>query len=205
MASVSKAATIADYQALSTGLGSVFSPTFAFLFASKLYTTPEVEAAVNAALTSAITVTTAESALRAARLADMAVQAQYAGIIKELRQFIAIAYSNDAATLAKLGMTPRKTPKPLSTAAKAAKEAKARATREARGTASKKAKAAIKGAVTGVQIVPVTAAGGSSSGSLSTVSPALLPTSASPATPAPSAPTTPVVSIGPVATGTARS
>jgi hypothetical protein len=54
-----------------------------------------------------------------------------------------LTYCNSPTTLTAFDIQPRKSPKPLSTEARAAATAKARATRQARGTTSKKEKAAI--------------------------------------------------------------
>jgi hypothetical protein len=81
-------------------------------------------------------------------------------------------------------MEARQAPLPRTSAQKAATAAKAEATREARGTTSKKEKSAIKGNVTGVNIVPITAP---------TAAPAQPVSAPPPATPAAAAPATPVV------------
>ena len=146
--------TLAELQALSTGIPKYF-PNFAFLVASQMLSTAEMMTIVNVVLGSATALVTAKSAVHTAAVADQKVEAQYGNIIKELRQVIGVAFSNAPATLAELGMTPRKVRAPLTTAAKAAAEAKAKATRTARGTTGKKKKAAITGGVTGVTITPI--------------------------------------------------
>jgi hypothetical protein len=65
-------------------------------------------------------------------------------------------FAGAAQTLADFGLEPPKAPKPRTAEQLAAVKAKAKATRLARGTTSKKQKLAIRGNVTGVDIVPVT-------------------------------------------------
>jgi hypothetical protein len=152
-----KALTLAEYQALATAIPKYF-PNFAFLIASQTLTTAEVMTMVNTVLASATAITNAKSAVHTAVVAGEAVQAQYAATIKELREIIGVAYSNAPATLGEFAIAPRKARVPLTAAAKVAADAKAKATRAARGTTGKKKKAQITGGVTGVTIIPTTAA-----------------------------------------------
>ena len=73
-----------------------------------------------------------------------------------LKRTLQSMYANAPDTLVLFGLKPRKARAPRTSAQIAAAAAKAEATRIARGTASKKAKSAIKGNVTGVNIVPTT-------------------------------------------------
>jgi hypothetical protein len=150
-----KAITIAEFQALLTAVPKYF-PNFGFLLGSQTYTTAQIMTAVTAVTTSATTAAAAKAASHDAVLADEKVQAQYAPVIKELRQYIGVAYSNSSSILAEFGLTPPKVRAPLSATARAAAEAKAAATRLARGTAGKKQKALITGNVSGVTITPTT-------------------------------------------------
>lgn len=171
-----KAEEMQQLQALVTGIPKYF-PNFAFLVASQTLTTAEVMTMLNIVLTSVTAVHTARSAVTTAVIADDKVQAQYADVLKEVRQIIGVAYSNAPAILAELGMTPRKARAPLSVQAKAAADAKSKATRAARGTKGKKQKAAITGGVTGVAITPTTPA------APATTAPAAAPPAANGTTP----------------------
>jgi hypothetical protein len=71
--------------------------------------------------------------------------------------FVRAAFGNSPDILADFGLLPKKVKAPLTVAQKAAAAAKHKATREARGTKGTRQKALIKGAVTGVEITPVTA------------------------------------------------
>ena len=150
-----KALTLAELQALSTGIPKYF-PNFGFLIASTTYTTAEVMIIIKSLLDLETASTKAKTAAHDAIVASDAAQAQHAPFIKELRQFVVVAYSNASTTLADFAIAPRKPRVPLSNAARAAAEAKAKATRLARGTKGSKQKAKITGNVTGVTITPTT-------------------------------------------------
>jgi hypothetical protein len=144
----------ADLQALSTAIPN---PNFAFLLASNTYTTAQVMAQVNAAIAAATQAATTKAAAADTRKANLAVQQQTGAFLKEVRQFVALAFSNSSETLTAFNIPVKKPRAPLSAAARAAAEAKAKATRAARGTKGKVQKAAITGNVTGVTITPVVA------------------------------------------------
>jgi hypothetical protein len=150
-----KQSLVAEYQAIIAGLQK-HNPNLTILIASQTYTSAQLVQALQTLISSGNAVLTARTAAHDAVVADAKVEAQYAPLIRELKQSIALMYSNAATTLADFGITPRKPRKPLSTEALAARAAKAKATRVARGTTSKKQKATVTGNVTGVNIVPVT-------------------------------------------------
>ncbi len=183
--------SLAEIQALATATPKYF-PNFAFLIASQTYTTAQVMTIVNTALASAEAVATTKAAAHDALLANQKVQAQYGPFLKELRQFVALAYSNATGTLSDFDIPPKKARTPLSSTARVAAEAKARATREARGTKGKKQKAAVSGNVIGVDITPIVTGAVSSA---AMPAPVAAPSSSSAAsTPV----TTPVVTTGAV-------
>lgn len=150
---------LATLQALSTNIEKVFPSTFTFLLEGQTLSVAQAKSQVDEVLTAYTATAVAKGAFHSAHLAQVATVSQKRAFIHELEQAAYLAYGNDPATLQKLGLKPRKARAPLSAAAKVAAEAKAAATRKARGTKSKKAAAAIKGTVTGVQIIPVDATG----------------------------------------------
>jgi hypothetical protein len=92
--------------------------------------------------------------------------------------YVKVAYGTSPDVLADFGLNP-KARAPLTVEAKAAAAAKRTATRAARHTMGTKQKKAIKGAVTGIVVTPITAS--------------------SPTVTAPSSPTAPATSTGPTA------
>jgi len=178
MADVSKSTRLSQIQALSTGL-TKYGPTLSFTVAGTTYTTPAVVQLANGLLASSLAVVQAKVAYEAAVAAENKLLAVDGGVITAVRSNLSYVFSNSPTTLAELQIAQRKTPKPLSTEARAARAAKAKATREARGTTSKKQKAVISGNVTGVNIVPITA---------SSATPAANATPAPVATPSAAAP-----------------
>jgi hypothetical protein len=174
-----KPLTLTDYQAFATAIPKFF-PNYAFLIANQTLTTAQVVTMVNALVASEMAIANARSAVHTAVVAGAAVDSQYLSVFKELREIVAVAFSNVPSTLAEFAMVPRKVRAPLTTAARLAADVKAAATRKARGTTSKKQKALITGGVTGVQIIPTTpvapatapAAASSTSGVSATPAPA---------------------------------
>jgi hypothetical protein len=150
-----KTLTQAEYQALSIGLPK-YCPTAVFTIAGQSYTTPQVVALITSLLNVTVAVAPAKAAYAEARSAILAAEATDGMTVKGVREVVALMFENASTTLADFAIVPRKLPKPLSTAARAAATAKADATRKARGTSSKKQKALISGNVTGVNIIPVT-------------------------------------------------
>jgi hypothetical protein len=107
--------------------------------------------ALRDAVNAARAVTTAKVALETAQAP--ALRAFMSAIV----QFVRTAFGTQADALADFGLPPKKVRAPLTVEQKAAAAAKREATREARGTKSAKAKKGIKGAVTGIQMIPVVA------------------------------------------------
>jgi hypothetical protein len=71
--------------------------------------------------------------------------------------YVKATFGNSPTVLADFGLPPKKAPKPLTPAEKAAATAKAKATRAARGTKGPKAILAVTGNVIGVTVTPITA------------------------------------------------
>jgi hypothetical protein len=104
-------------------------------------------------------------------------------------KFLRGVAGNGTDALAVYGIPPLKARKPLTSEQLAAATAKRDATRKARGTTGKKEKKAIKGAVTGVVVTPVTSSPTPSSGG--TPAPTASGTTPATTSPAPTPPATP--------------
>jgi len=200
MATQSIALTQAQLQALITGIPEYCSTTV-FNVAGQTFTAPQAVAF----LTTVQNAGTAIAATRAAwKAAIQAAEKNNAGdgvVAHEIREAIALQFSNAPTTLNAFAIAPRKKAKPLTVEARAAATAKARATRLARGTESKKQKATISGNVTGVTITPVT----SSTVTPSTGAPAVGAVVATPIATPPVAPAPVTAGAAPAATGTSHS
>jgi hypothetical protein len=104
---------------------------------------------------------TAVDAARAATTAKVAAETAQAPALRVFMaavvQFVRAAFGSQADVIVDFGLSPKKTPTPLTVEQKAAAAAKREATRAARGTKSAKAKKGIKGAVTGITMTPIVA------------------------------------------------
>jgi hypothetical protein len=145
---------LAQLKALVTNIPKYFT-NGTFVIAGQTYTAAQVVAIVTTLLNAATTVEAAKTGVTDARLAEKALESQSGQFVKELRQIIGVAYSNDTTTLAQFDIPPKRVRAPLTAAARAAAEAKARATRAARGTKGKNQKEGITGNVKGVSITPI--------------------------------------------------
>jgi len=172
--------SIVDYQALIVGIPKYMS-TLTFMVASKTFTAAQAVAFLQTLHDSSAARIAARAALRQAVLADQALEAQNGPVAREIRDAVALAFSNAPATLQAFNLAERRPPTPLSAEARAAANAKAKATRAARGTKGKVQKAAILGNVTGVTITPITAGAAAALAEPSAASPA--PVTSSPASP----------------------
>jgi hypothetical protein len=97
----------------------------------------------------------AEAAATAAVANARKVVTNAGPVIQSLRRTLIAMFGNAPQTLALFGLTPPRAKAPKTAQQKAVAAAKAKATRIARGTASKKAKSAIKGNVTGLEMIPI--------------------------------------------------
>jgi hypothetical protein len=99
----------------------------------------------------------AKAALKAALEDETSKGAGLRTFVTAFIGFVRAAFGNSPDILADFGLEPKKAKAPLTVAQKAAAAAKRTSTRAARGTKGSRQKALIKGAVTGVEITPVTA------------------------------------------------
>jgi hypothetical protein len=166
---------LSEIQALITGMPKYCAST-SFVLAGQTYTSSALVQIATSLLAADSAKILAKAAYKAATAAEQKLFATDGLVIQELRQNIVLIFSNSPTTMADLQIAPRKTPKPLSSEALAAKAAKTRATREARGTTSKKDKAKLSGNVTGVNITPVVAGSASSAATPAPVAPPSAPT-----------------------------
>jgi len=153
--SKSKAATLADLQALVSGLQAKF-PSGQFTLGNTAFTTAALVQTLTSLIAAIIAVNTAQANAKVAVAALRATAATVGPVVLALRRNLLAMFGNATDTLALFGLKPRKAPAPRTGAEIAAAAAKAEATRKARGTASKKSKLTVTGNVTGVEIVPIT-------------------------------------------------
>jgi hypothetical protein len=120
------------------------------------YSPADLMKLVQSSIDSAKTADAANANWHSTVLAERALDAHLAPLLRELRQYVISVFGATSPVLADFGFAPPKratrTPEE-----KAAAAAKAKATRAARHTAGKKQKKAVKGNVTGVVMVPITA------------------------------------------------
>jgi len=134
-----KPLTAAQYQALQSGL-LAFCPNAVFTIAGQTYTVTQVIALITALLNAKLAAAPAKAAWLAATQAVDETEAQEGKTVKGVRDVVALMFENAPTTLASFAIVPRKTPAPLSAAARVAADAKRQATRIARGITSKKQK-----------------------------------------------------------------
>jgi len=170
--------SVAEYQALIAGIPK-YASTAIFTVASQTFTAPQAVTFLQGLHDTSAAAIAAKALWKQAVVADQALEAQNGVIAREIKDTLALMFSNAPATLQGFGLAPRKKPAPLSGEARAAATAKAAATRLARGTKGSAQKALITGNVTGVTITPIT-------------TPAVAP----PVTTPPATPASPAVSSG---------
>ncbi len=153
--SKSKAATLAQLQALVTGLQKEL-PNGSFTLMSTGFTTATLLPILQGLIAALTAVNTAQKSAEAALVDLAAEEAKSAPIIRALTRTLTTMFANSPDTLALFALEPPKARAPLSAAQRAAAVAKAKATRDARGTTGAKKKALITGNVTGVTITPIT-------------------------------------------------
>jgi hypothetical protein len=154
--SKSKAATLAQLQALITGLQKQF-PSGQFTLENTAFTTATLVQALQSLVDAIAAVNTAQASAKAAVSALGVTAANVGPIAKALKRNLLAMFGTATTTLALFGLEPRKAPAPLTAKELAVRVAKAEATRVARGTTSKKQKLKVTGNVTGVTVTPVTA------------------------------------------------
>jgi hypothetical protein len=89
----------------------------------------------------------ANATAKDATLAERAVDAKVAPVVRAYRTYLRALHGTSTQTLADYGLAPTKAPKPLTVVAKSAKVALNKATRKARSTVGPKQRLAIKGTV----------------------------------------------------------
>ena len=152
-----KAATLAQLQALITGLQKRF-PNGSFTLGNTAYTTAALAQLFQGLIDAINKVNAAQASAKVAVAAMASTRANVGPVLLALKSNLLTTYGTDAETLGDFGLEPRKAPAPRTTEQKTAAAAKMRATRKARGTTSKKQKLAVRGDVTGVVVTPVTSA-----------------------------------------------
>ena len=185
--------TLTEYRALVAGI-PLYCASAIFTVAGQTFTAAQATAYINGVLSAVAATATAKGAWKEAILAEQKIVAQDGETVKQIRNNVALMFSNQVNTLTAFAIAPRKVPVPLTAAKRAAAIAKAKATRLARGTTSKKQKAALTGDVTGVTITPVTS---------SAVIPAAPPLPVATAVPVLAPATPPALPAAPVPAGTA--
>jgi hypothetical protein len=155
-----KQPTLAELQSLGTGIPK-YCTGLTFLLAGTTYNATQALQVVTSFLAAENAVLLAKGNYKLALTARDTLMVSSGAIVRELREILVLNFSNSPPTMADLGVSARKLPKPLTAAALAARDAKAKATRLARGTTSKKQKATVAGNVTGVEITPIVTPGSS--------------------------------------------
>jgi len=126
-------------------------------FAGNSYTPAQVVAQIQAL----ITIRQGVNALRAAlktKVDDAKSKTPPMEVfLDDYIDFVRATFAKQADVLADFGLAPKRVPTPRNAEEQAAANAKSKATRQARGTVGKNKKLAIKGNVTGVVVIPVTA------------------------------------------------
>jgi len=140
MAKVAKQLSLVQLQALISNVPK-YCPNMTIALNSQPYTTAQLVSLLTGVHDAFTAATAAKAAWKGAVVAAQGVGATQGVLARELRDICALMFINAPATLNDLGITPRKAPKPLTGAARAAATAKMEATRKARGTTSKKQKA----------------------------------------------------------------
>ena len=153
---VPNATVIANYEAIIAGIQKN-CPTASFILRGELYSAPEAIAFVQTLLDAALAEARAKTTWKDAMAAAAKLEQLEGPAARELRQVLALSYSNLHTELADFGIAPKKVRPPLTTEARIIATLKLRATRKARGTTSRKQKQLIFGDVTGVTITPLTA------------------------------------------------
>jgi hypothetical protein len=143
-------------QALIAGTQKHF-PNGSFTLGNTTYTTASLVQLLQSLADAMSALIVAHGAVKDAMAAVQGTQAKVGPVVLAYKRFVLAAFSNATQTLADFGLAPPKARVPLTSEQKMAAAAKAKATRAARGTTSKKQKLAVKGHVTGITVMPVTA------------------------------------------------
>ena len=150
----SKAATLAQLQALISGLQKKF-PNGQFTLGNAAFTTATLVQALQRLVDAIDAVNAAQATAKVAVSALRAAVTEVGPVVLALRRTLLAMFGNANDILALFGLEPRKAPRPRTSQENAVAAAKAEATRKARGTTSKKKKLAIVGNVTGIEVIPI--------------------------------------------------
>ncbi len=126
--------------------------------ASGTYTPSQIESQLQQLATLRANVETAKAALKDSLVAEEAQAPALSALQDAFIAYVKAITGNVPSVLTDFGIPPKKKPAPRTAEQLAAAKAKRDATRKARGTKGSKQKKDVKGAVTGVTIVPTTAA-----------------------------------------------
>jgi len=150
-----KAAALARLRALIAGTLKHF-PNGSFTLGNTAYTTSALVGLFQSLIDAIDAAYTAKASAKDAVAAMRKVGANVAPVVLDYTRFLLATFRTATQDLADFGLE-IKARKPRTSEQNAAAAAKAKSTRTARGTKSKKQKLAVKGDVTGVVLIPVTA------------------------------------------------
>jgi hypothetical protein len=189
MANVNRISLQAHAAQVNAGIQKYMIHTSSIPLGGTTYSPADLMKLVQSQIDSVNTADAAKANWHSTVLAERTLNTQLTPLLREFRQYVISVYGATSPVLAEFGFAPSKratrTPEE-----KAAAAAKAKATRAARHTAGKNQKKAVKGNVTGVVMVPITAASGASAPTASPPPAAPAPAAAAPA-PQPSTTTPP--------------
>jgi hypothetical protein len=149
---------IQSYETLIHGI-QTNCPDGTFILRGQSYTAAEAISLVQSVLSVVTAERDAKCAWKDAMVAADHAQATDGVVARELRDMLALSFSNMHGALGDFGLQPKKVRTPLTSEARLAVTAKLQATRKARGTTSRKQKLRIVGDVTGVVIEAVVGEG----------------------------------------------
>jgi hypothetical protein len=142
---------------LAAGTQKHLSGVGQLILASGTFTPAQVVSELQSYAALRSSVDTAKAAVKAALEDEKSKAPPLRALLVTFVAFVLAAFGNSPDILADFGLQPRKARQPLTADKQAAAIAKRKSTRAARGTKGKRQKAPIKGAVTGVEITPITA------------------------------------------------
>lgn len=127
-------------------------------FSSAAHTPADLTTAFQTLVSLRAAVVAAKAAEQVKLAAESAQRPAIHVLLDGFEDYVKLTHSGEPDVLADFGLAPEKPRAKRTAEQQAAANAKAKATREARGTSGSKQKKSVKGAVTGVEITPVTSA-----------------------------------------------
>jgi hypothetical protein len=127
-------------------------------FSSAPHTPADLTTAFQTLVSLRAGVIAAQAAAKAKLAAESAQRPAILVLLDGFEAYVKLTYSEQPDVLSDFGLAPKKPRAKRTAEQQAAANAKAKATREARGTKGSVQKKSVKGAVTGVEITPVTSA-----------------------------------------------